>query len=135
MMKLTVFTPLGTLLKCKINKINFETLNGYYTLLPKHIDFASALETNVVSYTDENGTEKYMACHRGIIVKKGDIVTITTQNAVTGDTLNELTNVIEREFKQNDEQRKEINSAMARLEIGIIRGFGQLNKGSLDGGI
>ncbi|MBR1825916.1 MAG: F0F1 ATP synthase subunit epsilon [Alphaproteobacteria bacterium] len=134
-MKLTVFTPLGTVLKCKINKVNFETLNGYYTLLPKHVDFASAMEANIVSYTTETGAEKYVACHRGIVVKKGDTVTITAQNAVAGETLDELTNVIEREFKQNDEQRKEINSAMARLELGIIRGFGQLNRGDFDGGI
>lgn len=134
-MKLTVFTPFGTILKSKILKVNFETLSGYYTLLPKHIDFAAAMEANIVTYTTTEGVEKYVACHRGIVVKKGDTVTITAQNAVLGETLDELTKIIEREFKQIDEQRKEINSAMARLELGIIRGFGQLNKGDFDGGI
>lgn len=132
-MKLTVFTPLGTVLKSKINKVTVETLNGYYTLLPKHVDFAAAMNANIVSYTTEHNTEKYVACHRGIVVKKGDEVTITVQNAVTGDTLDDLSEVIRKEFKHSDEQRKELNSAMARLELGIVRGFGQLNKGNFDG--
>ncbi|MBR6356249.1 MAG: hypothetical protein IKR92_05290 [Alphaproteobacteria bacterium] len=134
-MKLTVFTPLGTALKSKINKITLETLSGYHTLLPKHIDFAAAMRANVVVYTTEDGAEKYVACHHGIVVKKGEYVTITVQDAVTGDTLDELSEVISRDFKQNDEKRKELNSAMARLELGIMRGFGRLNKGDNDGGI
>ena len=132
-MKLTVFTPLGTALKSKINKVTVETLSGYYTLLPRHVDFAAAMGANIVSYTTEQNEEKYVACHRGIVVKKGDEVTITVQNAVVGETLDELSDVIRKEFKYNDEQRKELNSAMARLELGIIRGFEQLSKGSFDG--
>lgn len=134
-MKLTVFTPLGTALKSKIKKVTIETLNGYYTLLPKHVDFAAAMRANIVVYTDDNDVEKYVACHHGIVVKKGELVTITVQDAVTGETLDELSEVINRDFKQNDEKRKELNSAMARLELGIMRGFGRLNKGDNDGGI
>ncbi len=134
-MKLMVFTPLGEVLKSKIKKITVETLNGYYTLLPKHVDFAAAMSENIVTYTTEDNQQKYIACHRGIVVKKSDTVTITVQNAVAGDTLDELAEIIERDFKQADQQRKELNSAMARLELGIMRGFGQLSKGDFNGGI
>lgn len=134
-MKLTVFTPLGEVLKSKITKVTVETLNGYCTLLPKHVDMAAAMGENIVTYTTEQNQVKYVACHRGIVVKKGDAVTITVQNAVMSDTLEELTDVINRDFKQTDEQRKELNSAMARLELGIIRGFDRLSKGEFNGGI
>ena len=60
---------------------------------------------------------------------------MTVQDAVMGNTLDELSEVIKRDFKQNDEKRKEFNSAMARLELGIMRGFGRLSKGDFDGGI
>ena len=43
--------------------------------------------------------------------------------------------VIGTEFKNSDEQRKELISAMARLELGIVRGFGQLSKGEFNGGV
>lgn len=134
-MKLTVFTPLGTVLKTKIRKVTVETLGGYYTLLPKHVDIAAAMRASIVAYTTDDNVDKYVACHRGIVVKKGENVTLTVQNAVVGDTLDELSDVINREFKKDDENRKELNSAMARLELGIIRGFGQLSKGDYDGGI
>ena len=52
-----------------------------------------------------------------------------------GNTLDELEKVIEIDFKQANEQRKELNTAMARLEIGLIRGFNRLNQniGGVDG--
>lgn len=129
-MKLVVFTPMGSVLSYKVKKVILETLDGYYTLLPKHIDFVSALGGSIVSYVAENETkEKYIACHPGIVVKKGEVVTITVQSAVLGDNLTELEDVVRKYFKQNNEQRKELNTAMARLELGLIRGFGRLNNG------
>lgn len=131
-MKLHIYTPLGLVLSCQASRINLETLSGYITLLPRHVDFTAAMNANVLSYTSENGTEKFAACHRGIVVKKGDTVTVTVQKAVLGDTLDELEKVIQSEFKQDEEKRKELNAAMARLEIGIIRGFTKLKQGAAD---
>ena len=132
-MKLIVCTPLGALLQASVTKVIMETLDGYHTLLPKHIDFASVMGPNIVSYTEDNGTEKYIACHHGVVVKKADEVTITVQNAVLGETLDDLKHVIAFEFKQNEEQRKELNTAMTRLELGLMRGFGRLNKDGANG--
>ena len=134
-MKLIVFTPIGTVLQCKIKKITLETPSGYYTLLPHHVDFVSAMDENIISYTNESDEKKYIACQRGIVVKKAENVTITVQHAVLGNTLDELEKVIEIDFKQANEQRKELNTAMARLEIGLIRGFNRLNQniGGVDG--
>lgn len=132
-MKLTVFTPFGMVLQQRINKVTVETLNGYYTLLPKHVDFAAAMPINIVSYEQENGESSYIACYQGIVVKKKDVVTITVQNAVEGRTIQELKEVIRRDFKQHNESRKELNLAMARLELGIVRGFGKLSRGDADG--
>ncbi|MBP5353116.1 MAG: F0F1 ATP synthase subunit epsilon, partial [Alphaproteobacteria bacterium] len=54
-MNLTVLTPLGIVLQTKVQKVILETLNGYHTFLPKHIDFVSALGPNIVAYwNDEN---------------------------------------------------------------------------------
>ena len=73
-MKLQIYTPLGSVLNCKINKVTMETLDGYYTLLPRHVDFAAAMNANILSYTTEENQERFAACHRGIVVKKGDMV-------------------------------------------------------------
>ena len=111
-----------------------ETLSGYRTLLEHHIDFTAAMNANIVSYVTQDNKEKFAACHRGIAVKKGDTVTITVQKAVLGDTLDELEKKIRLEFKQDEENRKELNAAMARLEAGLIRGFINLKQGGADAG-
>lgn len=134
-MRLAVFTPMGRVLQEDILKITIPTLNGYYTLLPKHVDFASAMRVDIVRLVTKDNVEKFLACHRGVAVKKGEDVTITVQNAVVGNSLEELEKVIDSDFRKTDEQRKELNMAMARLELGIIRGFTELSKGKADGGI
>ena len=131
-MKLLIYTPLGTALNCRIKKVSMETLGGYRTLLPRHIDFAAAMNANVLSYINQENQERFAACHRGIVVKKGDTVTVTVQKAVLGDTLDDLEKIIRLEFKQDEEDRKELNAAMARLEAGLIRGFINLRQGGAD---
>lgn len=127
-MLLTIYSPLGTILETQIKKVTFETVNGNYTLLPKHVDFVSAMNPNIVRYVDENKEEKFAACHRGIVVKKGKDVTISVQKAVLSDSVDELSKVIIEDFKKSEEQRKELNLAMARLEIGLLRGFKRLKE-------
>ena len=90
------------------------------------------MNANILSYITAENQEKFAACHRGIAVKKGDTVTVTVQKAVLGDTLDELERIIREEFKQDEENRKELNAAMARLEAGLIRGFMNLKQGVVD---
>ena len=134
-MRLIVCTPLGEVLNREIRKISLEFLNGYHTFLPKHIDFASVLKPSIAVYTEEDGEQKYIACHKGVAVKKGTNITLSVQQAVLGSSLDELKTTILQEFKKADEQRKELNTAMARLEIGMLRGFKNLKGDYSDGGV
>lgn len=133
-MILTVCTSMGTVLQNKVSKIYLDALDGGRTLLPKHVDFVSALGASIVSYEDLNHQRYFMACHSGIVVKKGENVTMTVQGALVRDNLDDLQQAVVAEFKENEEQRKELNTAMARLELGLIRGFNQM-KGQSYGGL
>ncbi len=134
-MKLRVFTPVETFLETEISKIDFEALDGFFTLLPKHVDFASAMPPNILHFTTSNGQTKYMACNRGIVVKKGDEVSLSVHKAVLSDSLQTLSRTIEVEFKQDDEERKEVNTVMARLEAGLSRSFMKLKGDGADGSL
>ena len=107
-MKLRVFTPVQTFLETEISKIDFEALDGFFTLLPKHVDFASAMPPNILHFKTLDGQTKYMACNRGIVVKKGDEVSLSVHKAVLSDSLQSLSRTIEVEFKQDDEERKRL---------------------------
>ncbi len=126
-MILKVYSPIGIVMEKEIQKIDFEALNGYYTLLPKHVDFVTAMPPNIVKYQTTDDKTHYMACNHGILVKQGDTVSMSVQKAILNDSLATLTNAIQTEFKQDEEERKEVNTAMARLEAGLTRGIMQLN--------
>lgn len=137
MMTLKVFTPTGIALNQPIHKVDFEGLDGYWTLLPKHVDFIDALRPCIVSYTDTSDKTRYMACNRGVVVKKGNTVSISTKLAILDDDLKKLEKTIEIDFKQMEEERKEVNTTMARLEIGLAKGLQSLQKenGGYGGGL
>ena len=134
-MKLKVTSPIGVELKTEIRKIDFEALDGYFTLLPKHQDFVTAFPPNIMRYETTDGLTHYMACNRGILIKKGANVYVSVHKAVLSENLEELSQTIEVEFKNDDEQRKEVNTAMAKLEVGLSRGFMQLKEVGKDVGI
>ena len=127
-MNLQVYSPLEKVLQTDIQKVVFETLNGYQTLLPKHVDYVAALNTGIISYVTTDGEEGYLACHEGVVVKKAQQVTISAQGVLWADTLDELQENIAVSYKENEEQRKELNLAMARLELGLMRGFQRLQR-------
>lgn len=132
-MKLVICSPLETVVDAEISKISFEALDGYRTLLPKHVDYVSALGPGIISYIPQGDTVKYVACHQGIIVKQGAKVTVSAQGTVKGNTLAELKDLIQQNYKKNEEHRKELSAAMARLELGLARGFYQLRGSAYDG--
>lgn len=134
-MKLKVTSPIGIVLHEEIQKIDFEALDGYYTLLPRHQDFVTAMPPNIVRYETKDGQVHYMACNRGILVKKGNAVYMSVHRAVLSENLNDLLQTIAVEFKHDDEERKEVNTAMARLEMGLSRGFMQLKEAEQNDGL
>ncbi len=129
MMTLTVYLPFQILIQQPIRKITFESVDGFHTILPKHIDYATALKTGIVRYQDENGQTSYLACDEGILIKKGANISLSTRLGIKNNNLKELENVIKIDFKKMEETRKESNKTMAQLELTLARGLLQLKKG------
>ncbi len=127
-MNLQIFTPTQVLLNTTIDKIDIEAIDGFFTLLPRHIDFVTALKSSIVTYTT-NEKKFYAACHRGVLVKKGDLVHLSTPLAVLDDNLESLKQTIAISFKDMEEERKELNLSMSRLELGLTKGLMSLNQG------
>ena len=133
---LRVLTPTGIALDTPVAQVDFEAIDGFYTLLPRHTDMVSALKAGILTYT--TGVQKsYIACNKGVLVKKNDQVCVSTQRAILGTDLKELEQKIATDFKETEEERKEANLAMARLELGLARGMMSLQQknGGGDGGL
>lgn len=126
-MHLKVLLPTQILLDVEIGKITAEAEDGYFTLLPKHVDFATSLAPGIMSYyPTSDGKEQFLATDRGTLIKVGDTVFVSANRAVKGRNLSSIQKQIEREFLKLDDDLKAARGALARLEFGIIRRFMEL---------
>lgn len=120
---LKILLPDQILVDAQVSKVSAEAPNGAFTLLPRHIDFVSALSPGIFSYADTDGEEVYLAVDEGTLVKKGPEVLVSTRRAVKGPELEELNETVDREFKVLNDREKRVRSAAARIEAGFVRRF------------
>ena len=130
-MKLKVLLPTKILLEEEVSKITAEAENGSFCLLPRHIDFVTALVPGILIFVSVRGEEKFLAVDEGILVKSGVQVLVSTRHAVQSSDLGLLQETVEKQFRVLNEREKVTRSALAKLEVNIVRQFMELGKGGL----
>ena len=127
-MRLTVRLPTETLMQEEVTRIKAEAPNGWFGLLPRHIDFVSALVPGVLIFTQARGREEYLAIDQGVLVKCGPEVSVSTRAAVRGTNLDQLRKDVEARFQAEEEREKKTFSSEAKLEADLVRGLLELEK-------
>ena len=122
-MNLTILIPSTTLVDRQATKITAEAPNGHFCLLPRHVDFVTALVPGLLVFTTEEGEEVLVAVDEGILVKQGDTVYVSTRNAVTGKALDRLEETVARQFRRRDREAEKTVQAMNKIEAGFVRRF------------
>lgn len=97
-MKLKLMIPERVLIEEKAAKITARGQNGYFCLLPRHVDFVSALVPGILSFEDAKGLNRYAAIGEGTLVKCGDEVLISTRHATQGEDLEELKHIVQENY-------------------------------------
>ena len=127
-MRLKVVLPTRVLLDQEIRRLVAEAPNGCFGLLPRHIDFVTALVPGLLVYEDAQGTERYLGIDAGVLVKLRDEVLVSVRDAVRGDRLEDLRARVREAFIDMDEHERAARSALARLEIGLVRRMMELRE-------
>ncbi len=125
-MKLQVILPTKILLDTKVIKVTAESENGYFCLLPHHIDFVTALVPGLLSFVTTEEQERFLAVDEGILVKSGFNVRVATRHAVEAADLGFLRQTVEKQFQILDDREKHTRSALTKLEANMIRQFVEL---------
>ncbi len=125
-MKLKVLLPAEVLLDVEVKKVTAEAENGFFTLLPRHVDFVAALVPGIFSYQTTAGAESFLALDEGILIKQGDQVYVSAARAMPGHNLDQLQNAVENELKVLNENEKKARTVMSRLEADTLRRFTRL---------
>lgn len=127
-MKLKVWVPSDLCLDEEVTKIKAEAENGWFCLLPRHVDFVTVLVPGVLSFESPGKPEQYLAIDRGVLVKCGPVVSVSTRTAVRGADLGVLQETVARQFRALDEIEKSARELEANLEAVLVRGLIQMEK-------
>lgn len=127
-MNLKVLLAAEVLVEAEVSKVIAEAHNGYFCLLPKHVDFVTALVPGILSFEISGGREEYLAVDEGILVKCGEEVLVSARNAVRGPDLGQLRRIVSEKFEALGEHEKSALTAMAKIEAGFVRRFLEIQR-------
>ena len=127
-MRLRVILPSHVATDEAVHKVTAEAGNGWFCLLPRHVDMAAALVPGLLSYQTENGDEVFVAIEGGTLVKCGDDVLVSTPNAVCGAELGELRRTVEQSEQIRDERERNARMALEKIEADFVRRFIELEE-------
>jgi F-type H+-transporting ATPase subunit epsilon len=127
-MRLKVRLPAEVLFEEDVSRIRAEAENGWFGLLPRHIDFTTALVPGVLTFQPCGKPEQYLAVDSGILVKCGPDVSISTRQAVRGSSLEELQPEVERQFLAHQEREKAARALESKLEADLVRRLLEVEK-------
>ncbi|WP_147820882.1 F0F1 ATP synthase subunit epsilon [Salidesulfovibrio onnuriiensis] len=119
-MRLIIALPDSIPLDREVSRVRAGGLNGSFTLLENHVDFVTLLRPGILSYEDENG-EHMAAVNRGVLVKRGGEVRVSTLDAVTDRPLGSLREAVAERFTEEDEAEAKARQAVAKIEAGFLR--------------
>lgn len=127
-MSLKVRLPAAVLFEAEVSRIRAEAENGWFGLLPKHVDFVTALVPGVLTYEPPGGPEEYLAVDRGVLVKCGSEVSVSTRQAVRGTSLGQLKQQVERQFLLERERERAAKALESKLEADLVRRLLEMEK-------
>jgi F-type H+-transporting ATPase subunit epsilon len=122
-LRLRVQVPLETVVDADVAKVVAEATDGWFCLLPHHVDLVTTLVAGVMVYEDLDGDERFVAVDEAVLVKCGPEVLLATPQAVTGPELGQLQTTIEALVRARDEREALTRAAMRKLEATFLRGL------------
>ena len=126
-MRLIVLTPMATVFDAPVRRIMAPAADGQFGMLPRHIDFTAPLAAGILTIVDDGDRERFAAVDGGVLLKVEGLVRIATRRAVLGEDLGRLRRTVQQEFLALGEREREIRSASARLEAGMVRRFVEIS--------
>ena len=128
-MRLKVLLPTEVLVDEEVRKIGLEAEDGEMTLLPHHIDLATAMPPGVLSFDLPGGREEFVAIGEGVLVKCGEEVLVSTRKGVRGSELGKLRERVQDEYKKLDERAEEARTSLNKIEATFVHRFIELKHG------
>jgi len=120
-MDLRILLPFGVFAeKADVMRVIVDTTDGSCGLLPHRLDCVAALVPGILTYETKDRATVYVGVDQGVLVKTGAQVTVSVRRAVGGSDLGQIRNAVAREFLKLDEQERNVRTAVAKMESGLM---------------
>lgn len=122
-MRLLITTPTAIVIDdADVSAVRAEDESGSFGILDGHDDLLTALSVSVVSWRHPDGPARFCAVRRGVLsVTDGREVAIATREAIVGDDLDHLEQVVLEEFRQRAESERLSRTADLELQMKAVR--------------
>jgi F-type H+-transporting ATPase subunit epsilon len=122
-MRLLITTPTAVVIDASgVTGLRAEDESGSFGILNGHADFLTALAVSVVSWHQADGRQRYCAVRRGVLtVTDGKEVAIATREAIAGDDLERLEQVVLTRFREALEAELTARTESLGLQMKAIR--------------
>ena len=114
-MEMKIVLPTSILLKQMVSKVIFDAQDRSFCLLPRHIDFISALVPSILTFQNLNGIEQYLVHDEGILIKQDREVLVAIKHGLIENSLGSLKNRLEKEFQNIDIQEKKTKQLLTQV--------------------
>ncbi|QRN85894.1 F0F1 ATP synthase subunit epsilon [Clostridia bacterium] len=126
-MRIKLIKPNQTLLDVDADKVSAPGRDGYFQILPRHIDATWSLRAGILTVFQEQH-ERYFAINEGFLVKRGDSVQVACLQAVEGESLQKLEKNLQSNFRKIDEMERMAREVLVKLEVDVLKRFVELEK-------
>jgi F-type H+-transporting ATPase subunit epsilon len=122
-MRLLIATPTAVVIDDRnVTAVRAEDESGSFGILTGHADLLTALNVSIVSWHGANDNARYCAVRRGVLsVTNGNEVAIATREAVPGDDLECLEQVVLAEFHKRLDAERASRTESLQLQMKTIR--------------
>ncbi len=122
-MKLRIVTPLSMVVEeDDILALRARDASGSFGILPGHADFLTSLSICVIDWKRRDGARHFCAVRRGVLaVREGREIGVATREAIAGDALATLENVVITRFRAEIDAERSARIASTQLQLSAIR--------------
>jgi F-type H+-transporting ATPase subunit epsilon len=122
-MRLLITTPTAVVIDDRdVVAVRAEDESGSFGILNGHTDFLTALSVSVVSWHQADDWQRFCAVRRGVLsVTNGSEVAVATREAIPGDDLDHLEQVVLGRFRDAIEAERIERTESLQLQMKAIR--------------
>lgn len=122
-MRLLVTTPTAIVAdEPDVTSVRATDETGGFGILQGYADFLTVLSVSVVAWRRAGGNQRYCAVRRGVLrVSGGNEVAIATREAITGDDLDHLEQVVVGQLRSELETERSARTESLQLQMKAIR--------------